>query len=303
MKLLLRPRLSSPALAHRLAAEPSLAKALGAEPNGAVGFLFKRFFDAQGPLLAQVLAHAAAEGERMSFLWDVQFSAAEAAAASHLQVVCRKTVAQSASERSATLNDYRADALHPTGSRWQVRLPRRVFLSKTVPPATIAQVDQYTGEFVLGAAAAQALAAADFRGWQLQPVLHWKTLLPQPELGMHLTTQGLLPAALEGPTRFETFDNGPGQPSTPRRYGALSYAPQSLAATPDFGRTAEPWGAWSTPQWIVRQRVRAWVERNQLVGWNFWPVLEEGTALQREHQTRWHDVLAQLRSAGAEVLA
>jgi hypothetical protein len=303
MKLLLRPRLTSPALAQRLAAEPVLAKALGAEPNAAAGFLFKRFFDAQGPLLAQVLAHAVAEGERMSFLWDLQFSAAEVAAASHLQVICRKTVGQNASERRATLDDYKADALHPTASRWQVRLPRRLFLSKPAPPTTIAHVDQYTGEFVLGVAAAQALAAADFSGWQLQPVLHWKSLLPQPEVGMHLTTRELLPPALEGTATFETFDNGPREPSTPRRYGALSYAAQALAATPDFARTAEPWGAWSTPQWIVGQRVRAWVERNKLLGWHFWPLLEEGTALQREHRARWEDALAQLRAAGAEVFA
>jgi len=137
MKILLRPRLCGHALAARLAADPQLAKALGAEPNAAVGFVFKKFFDSTGPLLAQVLAHAQAVGERMSFLQGLQFSAAEVAAASHLEVVCRKTIAQSNAESRATLDDYDADSLHPTGGRWQVRMPKRMFLSKAVPAETI----------------------------------------------------------------------------------------------------------------------------------------------------------------------
>jgi hypothetical protein len=301
MKILLRPRLCGQALAARLAADPQLAKALGAEPNAAVGFLFKKFFDSAGPVLPQVLAHAQAEGERMSFLRDLQFTPAEVAAASHLEVVCRKTIGQSNSESRATLDDYKADSLHPTASRWQVRLPKRMFLDKTVPPETIAHVDQYTGEYVLGSIAADALRASGLGGWNLQPLLHWKTQKPQPEVGMHLTARELLPAALESATTLETFDNGPTQPSTPRRYGAICYAGDALKDSADFTRTAEPWGAWSTPLWVVRQRVRTWYEGANLRGWAFWPVLQEGTALHREHEGKWIELLARMREARAEV--
>jgi hypothetical protein len=303
MRILLRPRLCGPALAARLAADPALAKALDAQPNAAVGFLFKKFFDASGPVLAQVLAHARAEGERMDFLRDVQFSAAEVAAASHLQVVCRKTIGQSSAESKATLADYHADTLHPTAGRWRIRLPQRMYLGKPVEPMTIAHVDQYTGEYVLGRGAAASLQASALRGWELRPVLHWKTRQPQPEVGLHLTTSELLPPSLEGGSTFETFDDGPGRPGTPRRYGALAYAAGALAASPDFARTAEPWCEWSTPQWIVRQAVRAWYLQGALKGWDFWPVLEEGTALHREHEARWLQLLARLREHGATIAA
>jgi hypothetical protein len=301
MKILLRPRLFGQALAARIAADPQLAGPLGAQPNAAVGFLFKKFFDARGPLLARVLAHARAEGEAASFLRDLQFAPAEIAGASHLEVVCRKTAGQSDAETRATLEDYRAAALRATASRWPVRLPQRVFLGQPVPEDTIAHVDQYTGEYVLGTAAAQALRASGLTGWRLAPVLHWKTREPLAGLAEHVTTEALLPAALTGAGVYETADDGPGRPTTPRRRGALTYAAGALDASPDFARTAEPWCDWATPQWIVRQRVRAWYEGHSLRGWAFWPVLVEGTALHREHEQRWTDLLAQLREAGAEL--
>jgi hypothetical protein len=303
MKILLRPRLCSEALARRLAEDPQLAGPLGAKANSAVGYVFARFVDAGDPLLARILAHAAAERERMSFLRDVQFAAGEIARASHLEVVCRKTIGQSDAESRTTLDDYRADALHSTSGRWQVRLPRRMFLATPVPPDTIAHVDQYTGEYVLGSTAADALRASGLGGWHLQPVLHWKTLAPRPDAGMHLTTSALLPPALQCGSTFETHDDGLGAPGTPRRYGALSYARGALDASPDFARTAEPWGDWSTPQWIVRQGVRAWFARAGLRGWAFRPVLEEGTPLHEEHERQWNALLAQLRPGGHEIAA
>jgi hypothetical protein len=168
---------------------------------------------------------------------------------------------------------------------------------------TIAHVDQYTGEYVLGRAAAEALQASGLAGWQLQPVLHSKSREPQPDVAMHLTTRELLPPALEDGSTFETFDDGRGRPSTPRRYGALSYAAGALATSPDFARTAEPWCEWSTPQWIVRQRVRSWYAAAGLKGWDFWPVLEAGTALHQEHEQKWLRLLARLAEDGATIAA
>lgn len=301
MKILLRPRLFSQGLAARLAADPTLAQALGAEPNAAVGFVFKKFFDAGGPLLTRVLTHAQAAGERPSFLRDLQFTPAEVATASHLELVCRKTVAQTDAERRATLDDYQALPAQATASRWPVRLPRRMFLTKPVPADTIAHVDQYTGEYVLGSAAAESLRTAGLTGWELSAVLHWKTHQPLAATGMHLTTGALLPPALHGEDHSETLDHGPGQPGTPRRLGALSYAAGALDASPDFSRSAEPWCDWATPQWIVRQRVRGWYQQNRLRGWAFWPVLQEETPLHRQHEVQWRKILGQVGSTGGEV--
>ena len=300
MKILLRLTLCSPALSRELAADAVLAKALGARPNAAVGHVFTKFFDATGPVLARVLRCAQDQGESLSLLRDMQFSGEEINAASHLEVVCRSTIAQSRSDVTATRAAWNADSLHLTSSEWRVRLPSKIYLSKAVPPSTIALVDQWTGEYACGIDATQALRCSGLTGWALAPVLHpVKGTLH--ETGFHLTTSELLPAALADRTRIATYDDGPRQPSQPRRYGLLSYAAGALAQTPDFARTAEPWGPWRTPQWVVRQSVRQWFVESGLRGWAFWPVLEEGTALHGEHLSRWEETLDRLACAGASI--
>ena len=300
MKLLLALRPCSPGLARRLAADDALARALGAKPNPAVGYVFSKFFDAGGPALAKLLALA--DGESVSFLRDVQCSPAELEAAAHVEAIARSNVPQSRADSKATMAAYHMDSLHATSSRWSVRLPQRIYLSKAVADSAISHVDEWTGEYVLGAQAAQALGASGLTGFELRPVLHHKTGTPH-DAGHHLVARELLPAALEDGTVFETFDDGPRQPSTPRRYGLISYAQGALDASPDLARTAEPWGAWRTPVWIVRQRARGWFESAQVRGWKFQPVLEAGSGLHAEHTQRWDDLLGRLRAAGANVVA
>lgn len=300
MKILLRLTLCSPALSRELAADAALAQALGARPNAAVGHVFTKFFDATGPVLARVLQCAQDHGESLSLLRDMQFSGKEIDAASHLEPVCRVTVAQSRPDATATRAAWSADSLHPTASEWCVRLPRQLYLSKAVPPSTIALVDQWTGEYVFGSDAVQALRTSGLTGWTLALVLKPVKGTPN-ETCHHLTTSQLLPAALADRTRIATCEDGPSQPSQPRRYGLLSYAAGALAQTPDFARTAEPWGPWRTPQWVVRQNVRRWFVGSSLRGWAFWPVLEEGTALHGEHLSRWEETLEQLACAGASI--
>jgi hypothetical protein len=300
MKLLLALRPCSPGLARRLAADDALAKALGAKPNPAIGYVFPRFFDAASPVLAKLLDLA--EGEPVSFLRDVQCSPTELESASHVEAITRSSVPQSRADSKATMAAYHMDTLHPTSSRWSVRLPQRIYLTKAVADTAISHVDGWTGEYVLGAQAAQALRESGLTGFELRPVLHFKTGTAH-DAGHHLVARELLPAALEDGTVFETFDDGPRQPSTPRRYGLLSYAQGELDASPDLARTAEPWGAWRTPPWIVRQRARGWFESAQVRGWKFQPVLESGSRLHAEHTQRWSDLLGRLRGAGASVVA
>jgi hypothetical protein len=300
MKILLALRPCSPGLAHRLAADTAMARALGAKPNAAVGFLFPRFFDGSGPVLPKLLELA--QGEPVSFLRDLQCTSAELDASTHFEAVCRSTVGQSRADSKATMAAYHQDTLHPTASRWSVRLPQRIYLTKAVGDSAISHVDEWTGEYVLGAQAAAALRASGLSGFDLRPVLHHKTGEAH-DAGHHLVARELLPPALEDPTVFETFDDGPRQPSMPRRYGLLSYAAGALASSPDLARTAEPWGAWRTPVWIVGQRARAWFDAAQVRGWKFQPVLDAGSRLHAEHTQRWEDVLRKLRGAGATVLA
>ena len=299
MKILLALRPCSPGLAHRLAADADLAKALGAKPHAALGFLFPRFFDAAGPVLPKLLALA--EGEPVSFLRDLQCTPAELDASRHFEAVCRSSIGQSRADSKATMAAYHMDSLHPTASRWAVRLPQRIYLSKPVAEGAISHVDEWTGEYVVGSQLAELLRASGLTGFELRPVLSHKTHEAQ-ATGHHLVARALLPAALEDATTFETFDEGPRQPSTPRRYGLLSYAAGALANSPDLARTAEPWGAWRTPAWIAGQRARGWFEQAKVRGWKFQPVLEAGSRLHAEHTQRWDGLLGTLRAAGASVL-
>jgi len=300
MKIMLALRPCSPGLARRLGADEALAKALGAKAHPAVGFLFPRFFDASGPVLPRLLALA--EGEPVSFLRDVQCSAGELAASTHVEALCRSTIGQTRADSKATMAAYHQETLHPTASRWAVLLPQRIYLSKAVADGALSHVDEWTGEYVVGPQAAEGLRASGLTGFELRPLLHHKTGEAH-EGGHHLVARELLPAALEDTTTFETFDDGPRQPSTPRRYGLLSYAAGALAGMPDLARTAEPWGNWRTPTWVVRQRARAWFEAQQVRGWKFQPVLAAGSRLHAEHTQRWSDLLGTLKAAGASVLA
>lgn len=300
MKIMLALRPCSSGLAHRLAADAGLAKALGAKPNPAVGYVFPRFFDAGGPALPRLLALA--QGEPVSFLRDLQCTPGEIDAASHLEAVCRSSIAQNRADSKATMAAYHSETLQPTASRWSVRLPQRIYLTKPVAVGAISHVDEWTGEYVLGPDAAQALEASGLTGFELRPVLHHKTQQPS-DVGRHLVARELLPPVVEDATTFETFDDGPRQPSTPRRYGLLAYAQGALEPSPDLARTSEPWGAWRTPLWIVRQRARTWFESAPVRGWKFQPVLEAGSPLQREHAQKWADLLGKLKENGASVLA
>ena len=298
MKIHFTLRLVSADLANRLAADPLIAKALRPQPNPFVGFLFPKAIDAAGPVLPRLLELAGSE--RLSFLRHMTFSPAELQQASHLEVLCRVTIGQTRADTTATHAAYAAESLHPPASRWRVRLPQRIVLSKPVRPDTIPHVDQWTGEYAMGSQAAQSLQASGLTGWTLRPLLLHRG---GEAADKHLTTGELLPPALEDGTRFETFDNGPRAPSTPRRYGLLSYPAGALADSFDFARTAEPWGEWSTPLWVVRQPVRQWFIDSGLRGWGFYPVLQEGSELHRQHAQQWKQALSILKSAGGEVMA
>ncbi len=145
----------------------------------------------------------------------------------------------------------------------------------------------------MGVGASRMLTKAGLSGWLLAPVLHWKTGAACPEIGMHLSSESLWPAVSESLTH--------GQTSDPQRLRLLSYEHSAIAEAPDFGRTAEPWGSWQTPQWLVSQRVRQWVEANGVKGWAFWPVLKEGSELHAVHDGLWERTLRMLDGAGARL--
>jgi len=103
-------------------------------------------------------------------------------------------------------------------------------------------------------------------------------------------------------TTFETLDDGPRAPGTPRRYGCLIFPSGVLDGLPgDFARTAEPWVGHHRPAWAASGRVREWMEARRVRGWEFRPLLVEGTPMELEHRRRWDGLLASLGDAGARL--
>lgn len=295
MKLLLclRPCLS---LGDQIAADADLAAALGHQRLAHL-HVFKKWVEADSPLVARVLAID--DPERPSFFRDMRFTTAELAGCTRLEVRTKVTIGQSDAAAEATRQAYQADALHPTASGWPIRLPQRIFLSKPPAPATIAHVDQWTGEYVMDDATAQALRASGLTGWQLLPVWRPKTQQPEPDFGWQLSTTELLPPALRTFSAFEAIATRPPEP--PRRHGLVAYASRDLAGAADFARTCEPWDAWDVPMWTVSQAARAWYEAQGLRGWTFWPLLEAGTRLHDEHEALWARAIAAVREGGGSL--
>ena len=299
MKILLTLRLAGAGLAARIAGDPVLGRAMGVKPNAAVGFVFPKAFDAAGPVLARLLDLCA--GEHVSFLRQLVCTDAQLDAASHLEVVCTSTIAQSPPDRREMLAAYHAQPLQPSASRWPVRLPQRAFLSKPVPPLNVSHIDQWTGEYAAGADACAALEASGLSGYELRPLFQGASGKPMPQ-GRHLSTGHLLPAALEESDTFQM----PGLRShlpQPCRRGLLTYARGALDASPDFARAAEPHDNWGTPVWVVRQAVRRWFGQAGLKGWGFQPVLVEGSAAHEEHVRQWQAVLRALDAHGRAEIA
>jgi hypothetical protein len=239
---------------------------------------------------------AAELGERVDPLCDTVVTARELDGRAHFEVVCRSTVGQTAREAERQLADDQNEPLRDTGSAWSVRLPSRVYLSRAsqVKPDSISHVDQYTGEYVAGAGAVAALERSGLRVPEARPVFRLGAGAP-PSGVRHLHTEVFLPPALFGRrSMFETFDDGPRGPSTPRRYGCLTYPPGALDPAIDFARTAEPWAGDHRAGWAVSGRTRAWFEAERLRGWAFRPLLVDGEPLQQEHEDRWARLLDRL---------
>lgn len=292
IKLLVRP--CSPGLAARIAGDGELGRKLGARANAAVGFLFPKAFDAQGPLLGRLLALA--QDEALSFLRDVEWRDDELDGASHLEVIARVTSGQTRAEAMHTLAAFKATPLQATHGRWSVRRPTTLFVSRALPGHTIAHVDQWTGEFVVGAAVAAGLRQSGLTGFELRPVQQLRK--PVREDAFHLVSSATLPEAQFDATGWVDPDG------TPRRYGALAYAPGALSGSADFARTAEPWCAWQVPAWVVTQAVRRLYADSGWRGWGFRPLLVSGSAAHEEHLERWRSVLARLAAHGrASVMA
>lgn len=217
----------------------------------------------------------------------MKFTKKELDGANFFQLECRKALAEN--EQDYERNSKRLDQLKPieTSAGRKIKLLDRIALSKVsnLKPNMVAGVDQWTAEFVVGSAAAQAFESEGFTGYSLRPVVNSRTGEAHTEI-KQLYTDSLMPAAELNRTTPPSDEGGV------RQLGCLVYDAdlQSLDLA-DFNRTAEDWSSNSMPLWVVTARVRACFTGHKLKGWAFRPVLETGTDLHQTYQQLWERLL------------
>ena len=192
-------------------------------------------------------------------------------------------------DRDYESNSKVADAAPPidAGASEPIHLPRGFALSRiSMKPNMVGVIGQWTSEYVVGAAVAQALKEEGFSGFELLPVLVTKSGTPYDGFFQLFSEVVLPPAVLDSSverisSRFAEEDG------RLRHLGCLGYSSTDLADRPDFARTAEPWATWSSPFWIVSAVVEALFKRLRFRGWHFRPILVTGTELYDTYEATW----------------
>ena len=218
------------------------------------------------------------------------FTAAETAAARYLQLQCRgkiinETPADSAKNREIVDG---ADLQMMEGRRLPIKLLDRFALTKiTIAPNAIGCAAQWSPEFVVPRAVADAFKEEALTGFELRPLLDAKAGRPHPDFFM-LYSGSIMPDADRGATMIDQRSTDAGGW---RELGALTYDFDGGQPPADFNRTAENFGSNQLPFWIVSQRVRDVMKRRGFKGWGYLPVLEKGTPLHTEYTRMWQEAL------------
>lgn len=251
--------------------------------------------DVEDPVLAQILA----EGDAAGGFWvsgEAVFSPAERAAATHFELVCRSIARESDADFTANDRVKARTALVDAGGAEPIRLMSGLFLSRiALRPNTVGIIGDWTAEYVVGQAVADAFADAGLTGYTLVPIAHPKSGQPH-EGWVQLFSDAVLgPATIDHSVERMQSDDG-----QLRHLGCLSYPRAALAGRPDFNRTAEPWAsAHGFPSWVVSRRVEEAFRQSKLRGWYFGPVLETGSDLYQQYDTLWRRLRALVASTAA----
>jgi hypothetical protein len=249
--------------------------------------------------LDQIALVLDAEGEPFARLLDVtrdtpgslfysmlSFEDEELADAALLQPQCRKVARET--DRDYRLNNGRIKAMEPVlrGADFETKLLDEIALSKLgLKPDTIAGIGEWTLEYVASSAVVQKFLDAGLTGLEERPVLNPRTKAPHAEYRQLYSSSLMPPLVRQGSVRRLTAEKGP--EVSFRQLGCLFYPRGTRERVRDFNRTAEPFTWFGGPDWVVTSRVRDVYVENEMKGWEFLPVLEEGTPLYRDFESRW----------------
>jgi hypothetical protein len=218
------------------------------------------------------------------------FTPAELSQAEFLQLDCRGKVIHE-TPADDTQNRATVDALvfQTTGGRLlPIKLLDRIALTKIkIAPNAIGCATEWTPEFIVPRAVADAFREEGLTGFELRPVLDSKTDRPHADFFLLYSTTIMPDAERDGTTIDQRATDNPGW----RELGILTYDFAGSEKWRDFNRTAENWSSNDLPLWIVSQRVREVVVRRHFKGWGYRPVLRKDTSLHETYTRMWRVVL------------
>lgn len=231
------------------------------------------------------------EGESAKGFWvsgEAVFSPSELRTFTHFELVCRKFITENKIDFEWNNAEKDRASLFKAGGEFPIRLPSNLALTHIrMKPNMVGAIGDWTQEYVIGSGVATAFKKAKLSGLSLLPVRHPKTGTPHEGFYQIFSDSILKPATID--CSVERIKSSyPSEHGHLRHLGCLSYSSADLESTPDFSRTAEPWGGWhGWPLWVVRARVKEIFAMNKLRGWAFGPVLIRDTDLYDDYLRQW----------------
>jgi hypothetical protein len=292
MKVLLKINLADKDTETRLASDAEIRAATRATNTNPIWF--NNPVDAESPIFDRILELSRA-GKGIKFLRHTTFTKGEISRFGYFELLPQTAIADSKEEYNATWRHYMALPRLHTQSKWPIKLLDRLYLrSARVKRDTLAGYGEWTCEYVLGKGVAKLIVSSGLSGVETIPVYGIGNSKPL-ENCFQLFSKNVLPAVDPDVSVFESHDSGPRARGKPRRYGSMAYRSADLATALDFNRTAEPWGPWDFPSWVVSRNAREVLSRNRIRA-RYLPVFESGTEAHRQYVEKWQRVLDKLRT-------
>jgi hypothetical protein len=247
------------------------------------------------PILAEILQ----AGESTKGFWvsgEAVFSQTELTEVSHYEAVCRKFVKESPADYEANAAACARAPLFDAGGDSPIRLASGFSLSRIpLKPNMVGAIGDWTQEYVVGSRTTGVFNSSALTGFCLRPISNPNRSSPYKDFFQLFSDFVLHPTVIDCSIERIT-SSSPGENGQLRHLGCLSYAESDLADTPDFSRTAEPWGGWhGWPLWVVRARVKQAFAAHKLRGWAFGPVLVSGTTLYDDYLKQWEQLSGLIR--------
>lgn len=297
MKLTCRPTLFTGAQKKRMEEDSTLAKLLGYHQLDDTMGACKKWLAVTDPHVERLLDLLE---ESDTLLTDIRWSKKEIEQARGYHLVC-KTVAMSDGDNVAQTSSFSSSRPVLNSSKWnQISIfPYLKLNSVKLKNSTIRYLGQWTEELVCAKDVFQAWPS-DWSPRFVRPVENRKNQV-RTDL-FHFTPIYLMPCvSAETIGHYETRDNGPDQPSTPRFRRALTYPKETLDNMPLMARTAEPFGNLGQGLILVSQDWRQWCLQHKWKGPRFHPLLEWGSPLWEQFEEQWKRLLHLAQPKGLNV--